>query len=78
MRLPEALRSLRYRDFRAFFGAQMISQIGSWMHSVPPKTLDRGKKRSVAFKEILSTTLVRDAATRLVFLNLVAWGSPGS
>ena len=34
MRLPEALRSLCYRDFRAFFGAQTISQIGSWMHSV--------------------------------------------
>ncbi len=27
MRLPEALRSLRYRDFRAIFGAQTISQI---------------------------------------------------
>src|SRR6266704_166560 len=34
MRLPEALRALRYRDFRAFFGAQTISQIGTWMHSV--------------------------------------------
>jgi len=26
---------------------------------------------------VLSTTLVRDAATRLVFLNLVAWGTGG-
>jgi predicted MFS family arabinose efflux permease len=34
MRLPEAFRSLRSRDFRAFFGAQTISQIGTWMHSV--------------------------------------------
>ena len=34
MRLPEPLRSLRHRDFRAFFGAQTISQIGTWMYSV--------------------------------------------
>src|SRR6266446_5410970 len=34
MRLPEAFRSLRYRDFRVFFVAQTISQIGTWMHSV--------------------------------------------
>ncbi len=26
-------------------------------------------------KEVLSATLVRDTATRLVFLNLVVWGS---
>ena len=40
----------------------------------PPAALDRGKKRSEALKEVLSTTLVRDAATRLVFLNLVVVG----
>ena len=34
MRTPEALRSLRSRDFRVFFGAQTISQIATWMHSV--------------------------------------------
>src|SRR2546426_412317 len=34
MRLPEAFRSPRYRDFRVFFVAQTISQIATWMHSV--------------------------------------------
>ena len=29
--VPEALRSLRSRDFRAFFGGQTISQIGTYM-----------------------------------------------
>ena len=43
----------------------------------PPAALDRGKKRSEALKEVLSTTLVRDAATRLVFLNLVVSGTGG-
>ena len=33
MRLPEAFRSLRYRDFRVFFVAQTISQIATWMQS---------------------------------------------
>ncbi|MGH8057037.1 MAG: hypothetical protein ACREOH_07335, partial [Candidatus Entotheonellia bacterium] len=43
----------------------------------PPAAVDRGKKRSEELKEVLSATLVRDAATRLVFLNLVAWGVGG-
>jgi MFS family permease len=43
----------------------------------PTGALDRGKKRSEALKEMLSTTLVRDAATRLVFLNLVVSGTAG-
>jgi MFS family permease len=43
----------------------------------PPASLDRAKKWSKELKEILSTTLVRDAATRLVFLNLVASGAGG-
>jgi hypothetical protein len=43
----------------------------------PPKALDRGKKRFEELKAVLSTTLVRDAATRLVFLNLVASGTAG-
>ena len=34
MRLREAARSLRSREFRAFFGAQPISQIATWMLSV--------------------------------------------
>src|SRR5207245_3268376 len=42
-----------------------------------PAALGRGKKRADQLKEILSTTLVRDAATRLVLLNLVAWGTGG-
>ena len=42
-----------------------------------PAGLDRAKKRSKGLKEILSTTLVGDAATRLVFLNLVASGTGG-
>ena len=43
----------------------------------PPATLDRGKKRAEELKELLSTTLVRDAATRRVLLNMVAWGTGG-
>jgi hypothetical protein len=43
----------------------------------PPATLDRGKKPSAELKAVLTTTLVRDAATRLVLLNLVALGTAG-
>ena len=43
----------------------------------PPKVVDTEKKRSEELKEVLSATLVRDAATRLVFLNIVAWGVGG-
>ena len=43
----------------------------------PPAAPDREKKPSKALKEMLSTTLVRDAATRLVLLNLVAAGTGG-
>jgi predicted MFS family arabinose efflux permease len=43
----------------------------------PPATMDRGKKRVDELKEMLSTTLVRDGATRLVLLNMVAWGAGG-
>jgi len=43
----------------------------------PPAKLDRGKKRAEELKELLSTTLVRDAATRRVLLNMVAWGTGG-
>ena len=43
----------------------------------PPKAPDRGKKRFDGLKEVLSTTLVRDAGTRLVFFNLVALGAAG-
>ena len=41
----------------------------------PPASLERPKKWAQNLKEGLSATLVRDTATRLVFLNLVVWGS---
>jgi MFS family permease len=43
------------------------------------KTVVEGKKRnrSEDFREVLSTTLVTDGTTRLVFLNLVASGAAG-
>jgi hypothetical protein len=62
MRLPEALRSLRYRDFRAFFGAQTISQIATWMHSVAEAWL------------ILSLT---NSPLLLGLINLLHWGPAG-
>ena len=50
----------------------------SWLRvAEPPAALDRGKKRADQLKEMLSTTLVRDTATRLVLLNKVAWGTGG-
>ena len=33
-RLPDALRALRYRNFRLFMSGQMISLIGTWMQTV--------------------------------------------
>ena len=59
MHLPEALRSLRSRDFRAFFGAQTISQIGTWTHSVAQAWL------------VLSLT---SSPLRLGLINLLHWG----
>ena len=41
----------------------------------PPASLERPKKWAQDFKEVLFATLVRDTVTRLVFLNLVVWGS---
>jgi MFS family permease len=43
----------------------------------PPATLQRGKKLVDELKATLSTTLVRDAETRLVLLNMVGWGAGG-
>jgi MFS family permease len=34
MRFPSGLRALNHQDFRRFFGAQIVSQLGSWMQSV--------------------------------------------
>lgn len=34
MRFPSPLRALNHRDFRRFFTAQAISQVGTWMQSV--------------------------------------------
>ena len=59
MRTPEALRSLRSRDFRVFFGAQTISQIATWMHSVARAWL------------ILSLT---NSPLLLGLINLLHWG----
>src|SRR5256714_4357077 len=33
-RLPSALRALRHRNYRLFFGGQLISLTGTWMQSV--------------------------------------------
>src|SRR5437867_9519324 len=59
MRLPEALRSVRHPDFRAFFGAQTISQIGTWMHSVAQAWL------------VLSLT---NSPLLLGLINMLHWG----
>jgi hypothetical protein len=59
MRLPEAFRSLRARDFRVFFGAQTISPIATWMHSVAQAWL------------ILSLT---NSPLLLGLINLLHWG----
>jgi MFS family permease len=45
--------------------------------SEPPAAPERAKKRPKELKEMLSTTLVGDASTRLVLLNLVASGTGG-
>src|SRR2546425_11482202 len=34
MDFPEALRALNHRDFRVFWGGQLVSLIGTWMQSV--------------------------------------------
>ena len=34
MKLPATLRALGYRNFRLFFGGQLISLVGTWMQSV--------------------------------------------
>ena len=43
----------------------------------PPAARDKAKNPVADFKNVLSTTLVRDGATRLVFLNLVVLGTAG-
>jgi MFS family permease len=43
----------------------------------PLTTTGRGTQRSQGFKDALSTILVRDPATRLVFLNVIAVGTAG-
>jgi predicted MFS family arabinose efflux permease len=57
--IPEALRSLRSRDFRAFFGAQTISQIGTYMLSVAEAWL------------VLSLT---NSPLLLGLINMLHWG----
>jgi hypothetical protein len=41
----------------------------------PPASYERPKKWSRNLKDVLSATVVRDTTTRLVFLNMVAWGT---
>lgn len=41
----------------------------------PPASFTRPKKWTQNLKDVLSATLVQDTTTRLVFLNLVVWGS---
>ena len=43
----------------------------------PPVAAKRGKARAEGFREVVSAILVRDASTRLVFLNVVAAGAAG-
>jgi predicted MFS family arabinose efflux permease len=43
----------------------------------PPASFERPKKWAHNLREVLSASLVRDTATRLVFLNLVAGGTGG-
>jgi hypothetical protein len=43
----------------------------------PSRAPAKGTKRYEDLKDVVSTTLVRDAATRLVFLNLVVTGTAG-
>src|SRR3989441_7971536 len=59
MHLPEAFRSLHSRDFRAFFGAQTISQIATCRHSVAQAWL------------VLSLT---NSPLLLGLINLLHWG----
>lgn len=55
----EAFGSLRSRDFRAFFGAQTISQVATWMHSVAQAWL------------VLSLT---NSPLLLGLINMLHWG----
>src|SRR2546425_8843428 len=59
MRLSEAFRSLRSRDFRVFFVAQTISQIATWMHSVAQ--VHRGDRLG-RLPNVAPAALVRRAA----------------
>jgi MFS family permease len=43
--------------------------------SEPPASYERPTKWGQNLKEVLSATVVRDTTTRLVFLNMVVWGS---
>jgi len=43
----------------------------------PPAVMERTKKWSADFKEVLATTVVQDGTTRLVLLNLVLLGTAG-
>lgn len=59
MSLPAGLAALAHRDFRLFFAAQGISQIGTWMQSVANAWL------------VLSLT---NSPLRLGLINTIQWG----
>src|SRR5438552_1470612 len=70
----------QFMELQAVFAFAILSCIPMLLVlrvAEPAAALPRGKKRSEDFKEVLSTALVRDAATRLVFLNLVVSGTVG-
>src|SRR2546430_14518399 len=46
MPFPEALRALNHRDFRFFWGGQLVSLIGTWMQSVAQSWLVLQGRRS--------------------------------
>ena len=59
MTFPTGLRALNHADFRRFFGAQTLSQVGSWMQSVAQSWL------------VLQLT---DSPFRLGLLGTLQWG----
>ena len=48
MSLPDALRSLRHRNYRLFFAGQLVSLPGTWMQSVAQAGLAYSLTRSGA------------------------------
>src|SRR5438309_6042992 len=51
MTFPDALRALNHRDFRVFWGGQLVSLIGTWMQSVAQPWLVLGLCRAPRKRE---------------------------